>query len=90
MIEKEDILSNIINNNLTEIPATINIKTSKKNIKFEYRDEYYQIKQIIDNYIDEDESHKRFLVLPGIRGVGKSTLLYQIHEYLFKEKKCTN
>ena len=30
MIEKEDILSNIINNNLTEIPATINIKTSKK------------------------------------------------------------
>ena len=86
MIEKEDILSNIINNNLTEIPATINNKTSKKNIKFEYRDEYYQIKQIIDNYIDEDETHKRFLVLPGIRGVGKTTLLYQIHEYLFKQK----
>lgn len=86
MIEKEDILSNLIKENLSEIPSTINKKTSKNNVKFEYREEYYQIKQIIDNYIDKEETHKRFLVLPGIRGVGKTTLLYQIYEYLFKEK----
>lgn len=86
MMEQEELLTNIITEYLTEIPTIINRKTSKKDIKFEYRNEYYNMTKIIDNYINENETHKRFLVLPGIRGVGKTTLLYQIYEYLFKEK----
>ena len=86
MLNTEDILTNLIHQNMTEIPTILNTKTSKNNVKYGYRDEYHKIKQIIDNYIDKNEKHKRFLVLPGIRGVGKTTMLYQIYEYLFKQK----
>ncbi|KZX12294.1 AAA family ATPase [Methanobrevibacter oralis] len=27
----------------------------------------------------------RFIVLPGLRGVGKTTILYQLYDYLIKE-----
>lgn len=86
MLNQEEIMSNIVTEYITEIPTIIHKKIYKNNIKYEHRNEYYEIREKIDKFIDKEETHKRFLVLPGIRGVGKTTILYQIYEYLFKEK----
>nr|WP_295001856.1 AAA family ATPase [uncultured Methanobrevibacter sp.] len=29
----------------------------------------------------------RYIVLPGLRGIGKTTILYQTYDYLLKEKQ---
>ena len=47
-------------------------------------DEFEEIKNSIDEFIEGNELN-RFIVLPGIRGVGKTTLLYQAYYYLLNE-----
>jgi len=76
MLNKKELISKLITEYITEIPMIINKKTSKKDIKYEHRNEYDVIKRKIDNYIDKNEVHKRFIVLPGIRQVRKTTILY--------------
>lgn len=53
--------------------------------KFNKRSDYENIIKYIDNFLD-GRNINRFLVLPGIRDVGKTTILFQIYEYLQKEK----
>jgi predicted AAA+ superfamily ATPase len=53
--------------------------------KFNYRIEYFNIKKHLDNFIKETPK-ERFLVLPGLRGLGKTTILYQHYNYLVNEK----
>ena len=80
------ILSNYLNENLMEIPTTLTEMTSHNNIKYQYRIEFEYLKKNIDNFLD-DIDDERFLVLPGIRGVGKTTLLYQVYDYLLNKRK---
>jgi predicted AAA+ superfamily ATPase len=80
------ILSNYLNENLREIPTTLTEMTSHNNIKYQYRIEFEYLKKNIDNFLD-DIDDERFLVLPGIRGVGKTTLLYQVYDYLLNKRK---
>ena len=71
---------------LNQVPATLNRNiTNKEKNKFNKREEFKKIKQRIDEFINK-ESDERFFVLPGLRGVGKTTLMYQSYEYLLKEK----
>ncbi|RAP47636.1 MAG: hypothetical protein BZ135_01750 [Methanosphaera sp. rholeuAM6] len=55
------------------------------NIKYHKRDDFYNLKLRMDNFI-EKKSDKRFFIMPGLRGVGKTTLLFQCYEYLIKQK----
>lgn len=65
----------------------INNQISKNNfIKFPYRNKYYKIKERIDKFIEEDEYNKRFIGMPGLRGVGKTTIIYQIYNYLINHQ----
>ena len=51
------------------------------------RIQFDEIKQHIDGFCEsENEYYTRFLMMPGLRGVGKTTILYQLYEYLTKEK----
>ena len=51
------------------------------------RHDYENIKKHVDNFIsEENEYYNRCIMMPGLRGVGKTTILYQIYEYLTKEK----
>lgn len=34
--------------------------------------------------MEEESYSKRFIVMPGLRGVGKSTILYQLYSYLIE------
>ena len=52
---------------------------------FNKRSDYENVIRYVDNFIN-GKNINRFLVLPGIRDVGKTTLLFQVYEYLLKEK----
>ena len=82
---KEDILNNFLEEQINIMPEYVKRLTKNNNHKFTHRNEYYQIIKYIDQF-QEKESINRLIVMPGIRGVGKTTLLYQIYEYLFYTK----
>ena len=81
----EDVIYNYIIKQLSEVPMILNRKLSYKNIKFNSKNEFDKLRLMIDSFLD-GESEERYFVLPGIRGVGKTTILYQCYEYLLKEK----
>ena len=84
MYDNEEII-NFINNEITTVPINLNRKITKNNKKFGYKDEFYEIKGFMDDFLDGYDMN-RYIVLPGLRGVGKTTILYQIYDYLMKEK----
>ncbi|MDR1721971.1 MAG: AAA family ATPase, partial [Methanobrevibacter sp.] len=63
--------------------------TYQNNHKLELRTVYSQLKREIDNFIN-GEVENRFIVMTGLRGVGKTTLIFQLYNYLFEEKKINN
>lgn len=65
----------------------LNLKITNNNFKnIHHRTKYYKIKNRVDSFIEDDKYYNRFIVMPGLRGVGKSTVLYQIYDYLINEK----
>ena len=84
-MEKEELISNFINRELVEVPNALNNNLIKNNQKLNIRNEFNEIKSNIDDFLNGYVSN-RFTVIPGLRGVGKTTLLYQTYEYLLKEK----
>lgn len=65
-------------------------KLSQDNIKrkgkhFRYRTGYFRIKKYIDNFL-EGNNENRFIVMPGLRGVGKTTIILQLYDYLINKK----
>ncbi|MBQ2635787.1 MAG: AAA family ATPase [Methanobrevibacter sp.] len=80
-IDERDALDDFLNKQITEMPITINEELKYKNQKFNHRNDFDEITPIIDDFLD-GENINRYIVLPGLRGVGKTTILYQIYEYL--------
>lgn len=85
MEEKNDIMIKFINKQITAMPLTINRKTRKNNTAFKPRLEIPKLINHIDEFLNGN-TNNRFFVLSGLRGVGKTTILYQIYEYLLREK----
>ena len=79
MINNENLLINFINKQISTIPTNLNSQITRKNKKFKLREEYYEIKRNVDDFL-EGEDNNRYIILPGLRGVGKTTLIYQIYE----------
>ena len=80
-----DLQNVYIRNQILTMPMKVNHELSYKNKKFNRRSDYYNIIDYIDKFL-KGESINRFLVLPGLRDVGKTTILFQVYEYLLKEK----
>ena len=79
-------IEDYVKKQLNEVPKILDRQLSTRNHeKFHKRDDFKRIRERIDDYIN-NESDERFFVLPGLRGVGKTTLLLQSYEYLLKEK----
>lgn len=86
MMEKETLILNYLNEELEDIPNIIYDNLSINNQEFfNSRSELAIIKEEIDNYLN-GYTNGRFMVLPGIRGVGKTTLLYETYNYLTRNK----
>ena len=82
---KKQIISDFIDEELTTLATSLNNYLTIDGKKLNTRAEYDIIQQDIDNFI-EDNNSKRFIAMPGLRGVGKTTILYQMYDYLLNEK----
>ena len=85
MDKKTQLILNFINENNSTMPYVLKDKLIKNDKKLNYKFEFEEIKDSIDDFLDGNVLN-RFIVLPGIRGVGKTTLLYQAYYYLLNEK----
>ena len=65
-------------------PQLVKNKISYKNVYYNKRKEFYNIKGYIDNFL-EDYDDDKFFLLPGLRGVGKTTIIFQLINYLLEE-----
>lgn len=81
----ESILTTHIQNQVLTRPNKLNEDLSYNNKTFNHRLNYEKIKEYVDGFI-EGRNMQRLLLLAGLRGVGKSTILFQIYEHLLKEK----
>lgn len=52
------------------------------------REEYYLLKNHIDNFL-ENNNENRFFIMSGIRSIGKTTILYQLYNYLTSLKEVS-
>lgn len=68
----------ISNEFLLSKQITYNEKTLEK------RNVFYKITDYIDDFLTQDTYH-RIISLPGLRGVGKTTILFQIYNYLLEK-----
>ena len=84
-MEENKTLINFINNEISTVPISLNYKISINNKRFLHREEFYEIKSFIDDFL-EGYTNNRYIILPGLRGVGKTTILYQLYDYLLKER----
>ena len=84
----KDLQKIYIKNQILTMPMKVNHELTYKNRKFNKRSDYDNIIKYVDKFI-EGENLNRFLVLPGLRDVGKTTILYQVYEYLLIEKNIT-
>ena len=85
MYEKEEIIEDYIREELSDVPNILHNELSLNGMNFRLRKEFDFIKGHVDEFL-EKTTNNRYFALPGLRGVGKTTLLYQTYEYLYKSK----
>ena len=83
-MEREQI-ARYLQGELSRMLEMAEIMTKKEEVSFNYRRLYFRLKKKIDNFLGGSE--ERLVIMPGLRGVGKTTLLFQLYNYLTKEKR---
>jgi len=86
MNQKTEILLPYIRARLRVTPDLLREYTQKDGEPYRYREVFFRIKEYIDHFIAGDDEN-RFLIVPGLRGVGKTTILLQLYDYLLNQKK---
>lgn len=81
LLEKRSFINDLILNN----PKMIENNLKNNYIYLKERQLYQELKCYVDKFIEECNVN-RFFIIPGIRGVGKTTILYQLFTYLYNEK----
>lgn len=79
--KKIDYLLNI----LKSTPELVENSITKNNQNLNKRKYFYELKNKIDIFLEGDTDN-RFYIIPGLRGVGKTTILFQLYNYLIKSK----
>ena len=59
--------------------------TDENNKPLPKRHIFSRIKNYIDNFLEKNEKINRLIIIPGLRGTGKTTLLYQLYLYLIRK-----
>jgi len=77
----EEEIRNYLMNTINSTHYLVQDKIYRDDKKFNERNDFDRIKKYIDNFIEKPNDDK-FIVMPGLRGVGKTTLLYQFYDYL--------
>jgi len=85
-MEREEI-ARYLQEELRRMPEIAERMTRKEGVPFNYRSLYFRLKNRIDNFLEGSE--ERLVIMPGLRGVGKSTILFQLYNYLTKQKRIS-
>ena len=83
--DNEDSIYDFLQSQITDMPLSLNNELSNNGVKFNHRDDFEEITKFIDEFIDGNNVN-RYIVLPGLRGVGKTTILFQVYDYLINQK----
>lgn len=83
MTEKE--LISYIDAKLREGPKLMEEYVQRNGKNLPFRKPYFEIKKYLDDFILGNEEN-RYLVMPGLRGVGKTTIQFQLYDYLLKDR----
>lgn len=82
-MDKNEILQDYIyaqlRNNIKDAKSTIQNK--------QYRDAFFELTEIINDFFKS--TRNRSVLMPGLRGTGKTTMLYQLYHYLMVEKEVS-
>ncbi|MCL2687748.1 MAG: AAA family ATPase [Methanobrevibacter sp.] len=81
-----ELLLTYVQTRLREGPILTKENIYRDKQKLKYRSVFLKLKMHIDNFL-KGHVENRFIILPGLRGVGKSTLIFQIYDYLVNEIK---
>lgn len=71
---------------VAEAPQLVKNNLEEAGSPLKYRRAYFRIKKYVDSFLNGD-TNKRLIILPGLRGVGKTTIVFQIYNYLKEKKK---
>jgi hypothetical protein len=63
--------------------------TDKNNKSLPKRHIFSRIKNHINNFLEKNTKIDRLIIIPGLRGTGKTTLLYQLYLYLIRKKNIS-
>ena len=86
MSSNEEII-NYISQKITEAPILArNFTIDEKGMKFRPRSPYIRIESHLDNFLwgTKQGIENRVIVMPGLRGIGKTTILFQSYNHLTK------
>jgi len=78
-------LINYLRAQLMRMPEIARDMTQKNGEKFNYRSIYFRLVKRVNNFIEG--GNERLILIPGLRGVGKTTILFQLYTYLTSHKK---
>ncbi len=87
--EKEQLLKYTLAK-LAEAPQLAKNHLEEAGKQLKYRRAYFRIKKHADDFLLGEQFGNitnRLVVLPGLRGVGKTTIVFQIYDYLLNQKK---
>jgi predicted AAA+ superfamily ATPase len=85
IMDKSELI-NYIYTKIDEVPVFSYDGLYNKKLPNEHRYIFYELKSIIDDFLN-GYVENRFLTLSGLRGLGKTTVVFQIYDYLLNEKK---
>jgi hypothetical protein len=80
--EKRQYLLNI----LKTTPNIVEYSIKNQDKKLNKRSDFFELKKRIDVFLDKGDD-ARFYIMPGLRGVGKTTILFQLYDYLATKKE---
>jgi predicted AAA+ superfamily ATPase len=80
VINKEDLLDYTLEK-LREAPKLSKDHITKNEIKLKPRNGYFRIEKYLKEFLS-GKTDNRFIVMPGLRGIGKTTILFQLYDYL--------
>jgi len=83
-LSSDEILINYLNEKIIANSFLCQKYTIFNNTKLHHRNIFEKIIGYLDDFLSKDTYH-RMITIPGLRGVGKTTLLFQIYDYLIQK-----
>lgn len=80
----EETLINYINEKIISNTLQIKKHTTFNNEKLHHRFVFKRVIKYVEDFLTGDTYH-RMITIPGLRGVGKTTILFQVYDYLLKK-----